>query len=422
MKKSDLIRVSELLDTRRKSTYYDKKTTNKFVVFREFFSLLLIVGIIALYVCCRLVDSPFFGRIYLMLQDFSGDLLAEIGIAIVSLIVTVFTIIISLSSEDFYGINTGKFVLSHESVFLNTNRIIVFCGFLLLAQFAAIIVSKIAIATVITVVLLLLFVHFTFNVVYLINSSSTFHDKIREYCLSRLICQQRKHMKVTKSYVSDLFKDMAKNNLNGDNIKLEDDLYILRCFWGYYSYNLSHLNKQEIDIFQRLGKWTKDAIRFMYRNNNIKYALILTRRASSRLYANHYHDTSANSLPTDLLGVFDFSSSFLEIVNYLKGQNIYEENLEDLIRDNLFVMYLTHECFGDKLTYEAGSIFEITKVVYNSICENTCMLEEEKQLCIKRIFCVTKKELDGSYVRRDGQSKNEYFTSKLNSIYVAIVA
>lgn len=402
---SELEKISELYDTRRKVSFHTRETSKNWIIEYLFFAAFILAVIISVIWQYKSPNA----------NDNLSDSSFQAQIVLFSLSFAVYTLISTLCTESFYGINVARYVLSLQQKFLTFNKYIIISVILMIMNLVSYNYGlKITYYSSLISTLILTF-YFCFLVINLFGNLNKLHGEIRSYCMIEYIIKMKKNTRKTSQYLYDLFEDLSKSNLNEKYSNIEDDLYILRCLYGYFSVNILNLKNEELDILKNLHRWTADSIRFLYRNNNFKYAMILTRRCMSRYYSHSCKQLKNQIISNNIEEIndcFDFTDIILSLFKNLSDVNIWYELLDELLRDILLVYSGICEENVNK-NYSAENLNEIFNITCEVIINNTSMTKIEKLYCLKKIFGSSNEKLENS-PRHDGQSINEY---RINTLF-----
>lgn len=405
----DLIKIAEKDDTFRKGSFYDRKIIKSGILEFIIICLLFLLTVFTVF-CMNFFDTS--------LYVIKNDSFFQIQIILFSFSFGVYTLISTLVTESFYGVNVAQYVLLLKHKFLNYNTVLILSLIMMMINLCSFSQDWIILYYYSFLFTLILSFYFVILIVLLFSNINKMHDEIRAFCFETYIVKMRKNHKKTKQYLFDFFSDMSKNNLNDNHLKLEDDIYVIRCLYAYFSVKLLNLKSGELEIFRILHKWTKDMVRFLYRKNQYKYSLILIRRCMSRFLVNSVPLINSKfNIKDEIFECFDFTNSILMVFQQLEDINIYASCLEDLVRD-IFYVYCSICTTHKNPYYVNANAIKILFTINNSIKKNTVMTMEEKQQCLNRIYILDVKKLK-CQTRRDGQSKNNY---KPNGLFVKIVS
>lgn len=406
----ELIFISERMDTDRSGSFYDKvhvgdksDSIRQCCAPEEIRRFIYAFGILAgIFSLCEnnLLDP---NTIF--------DCLLATTFASISIYAFVFSFI----QDTFYGIRLVDYTVTKGGRINPKFNIYISCAALIFSM--ALIDKNTFMAHLLTIILIASICSFVDMVVCftdLFSNGKGFHDEIRTYVLNDIIGQLSLDSDQFEHYMLDLFQEASMSIHGSDTIRLEDDLYVLRCLFGQFSTSYFDLNKNQYYLLRSLRKRTGQLITSLSRCNDYTHALVLIRRTSSRPLANVLSCNGSRSLNIRMnLGFFDFYEELCSLVFLLRAENINTQRLSDLIRDNLCVYGMTCEAVEnlssisiyDSEPFSPKRLFDLIKLISESIYFNSEMSDSEKCLCFDRIFI---RRSMRNRIRVDGQNNNDY--------------
>ena len=406
----ELIYISERMDTNRSGSFYDKSHVggkgdySHFGYTNEQLRMLLYaVGLVA--AALSLFENDLL----------SADTIFDSLLATTFASISIYAFVFSFIQDTYYGIRLVDYTVTRGGSINPKFNIYISCSALILCM--ALIDGNPFTTHLLTLVLIVSICSFVDMVICFIDlfgNGKGFHDEIRTYVLNDIIAQLSLDTEHFERYMLDLFQEASISIHASDTIKLEDDLYVLRCLFGQFSTSYYDLTKSEYCLLRSLRKRTGQLITSLSRYNDYTHTLVLIRRVSSRPLANVLSYNESRSLNVRMnLGLFDFYDELCSLLFLLRAENINSQRLSDLIRDNLCVYGMTCEAMeklSDITLYDSGPfnlqrLVSLIRLTCESIYFNTEMSDSEKCLCLERIFL---RQSIRDRIRIDGQNTNDY--------------
>lgn len=406
----ELIYISERMDTNRSGSFYDKSHVggkgdySHFGYTNEQLRMLLYaVGLVA--AALSLFENDLL----------SADTIFDSLLATTFASISIYAFVFSFIQDTYYGIRLVDYTVTRGGSINPKFNIYISCSALILCM--ALIDGNPFTAHLLTLVLIVSICSFVDMVICFIDlfgNGKGFHDEIRTYVLNDIIAQLSLDTEHFERYMLDLFQEASISIHASDTIRLEDDLYVLRCLFGQFSTSYYDLTKSEYCLLRSLRKRTGQLITSLSRYNDYTHALVLIRRVASRPFANVLSFNGSSSLNVRMnLGFFDFYEELCSLLLLLRAENINSQRLSDLIHDSLCVYGMTCEAvenlsdisINDSGPFSRQRLVALIRLTSESIYFNTEMSDSEKCMCLERIFI---RQSMRDRIRVDGQNNNDY--------------